>query len=198
MLYLLELFDSGYGIKAIELNLICQFNDRDNFWAIFGGVNRYKFIKVLPLVGHSYQRQILMRRETNSIEYRVTDLTDVVSESFTFEIASAADRATTSFQGSNHFTGLEWWNKAGNFPFPIRYKVEMSNLKYGQPIDKNREAHDTYENLTYSPFNALAPHLDGYTAKYPAIFTDVGLKDGCICYTLTSGSCSTGLGFVAY
>src|SRR5919198_5403224 len=47
MLYLLELFDSGYGIKAIELNLICQFNDRDNFWAIFGGVNRYKFIKVL-------------------------------------------------------------------------------------------------------------------------------------------------------
>lgn len=57
MLYLLELFDSGAidNIhRAIELNLICQFNEYDNFWAIFAGVNRYKFNKVLPVVGHSY------------------------------------------------------------------------------------------------------------------------------------------------
>ncbi|HZC88368.1 MAG TPA: hypothetical protein VE199_02025, partial [Nitrososphaera sp.] len=59
MLYLLEMFD-GQNKNAVELNLICQFNDRDNFWAIFKGINRYKFTKVLPSVGHSYLRQIIM------------------------------------------------------------------------------------------------------------------------------------------
>ena len=71
MLYLLEVFDRRN--VPIELNLICQFNDRDNFWAIFGGVNRYKFTKVLPIVGHSYLRQIVMRKDSRSIEYSVTD-----------------------------------------------------------------------------------------------------------------------------
>jgi hypothetical protein len=54
MLYLLELFDFGATDKnhrPIELNLICQFNGYDNFWAFLAGVNRYKFTKVLPTVG---------------------------------------------------------------------------------------------------------------------------------------------------
>jgi hypothetical protein len=46
MLYLLELFDSGAtnnnNHSPIELNLICQFNEYDNFWAIFAGVCSYK------------------------------------------------------------------------------------------------------------------------------------------------------------
>lgn len=40
MLYLLELFDSGATASnnfPIELNLICQFNEFDHFWAIFAG-----------------------------------------------------------------------------------------------------------------------------------------------------------------
>jgi len=55
MLYLLELFDSGAtddNYSPIELNLICQFNEYDNFWAIFEGINRYKFTKVIPIIGH--------------------------------------------------------------------------------------------------------------------------------------------------
>src|ERR671910_1604495 len=38
MLYILELFDSGAtnnNHRPIELNLISQFNEYDNFWAIF-------------------------------------------------------------------------------------------------------------------------------------------------------------------
>jgi len=79
MLYLLELFDSGAtnnnnNHSPIELNLICQFNQYDNFWAIFARVNRYKFTKVIPLVGHSYLREIVLHKHQNSIEYRLTDL----------------------------------------------------------------------------------------------------------------------------
>jgi hypothetical protein len=41
-----------------------------------------------------------------------------------------------SFQGLNQFTGIEWWNKDGNSPFPIRYKIEFSNLRYAQePVE---------------------------------------------------------------
>jgi hypothetical protein len=35
------------------------------------------------------------------------------------------------FEGQNHFTGIEWWNKIGNFPYPMRYRVEISQLMYG-------------------------------------------------------------------
>ena len=31
------------------------------------------------------------------------------------------------FEGQNHFTGIEWWNKMGNFPYSIRYQVEISH-----------------------------------------------------------------------
>ena len=51
MLYLLELFSNQN--TAIELNLICQFDNQDYFEAIFSGVNRYRFKEVLPVVGHS-------------------------------------------------------------------------------------------------------------------------------------------------
>lgn len=62
MIYLLELFEKKTQVP-IELDLICQFNNRDNFWAIFKGSNRHKFTKVLPAVGHSYQREIIMSEE---------------------------------------------------------------------------------------------------------------------------------------
>jgi hypothetical protein len=89
MLYLSELFDSSFASNhtAIELNLICQFNDQDNFWAIFAGVNRYKFTRLVPIVGHSYLREIILHGYDNSIEYCVTDLDDSNSnaiEHFTF------------------------------------------------------------------------------------------------------------------
>ncbi len=48
MLYLLESFDSGTTASnnfPIELNLICQFNEFDHFWAIFAGVNKYRLLR---------------------------------------------------------------------------------------------------------------------------------------------------------
>lgn len=42
MLYLLELFNNQS--IAIELNLICQFDNQNYFEAIFNGVNRYQSI----------------------------------------------------------------------------------------------------------------------------------------------------------
>ena len=46
MFYLLELVDSGATASnnfPIELNLICQLNEFDHFWAIFAGVYKYRF-----------------------------------------------------------------------------------------------------------------------------------------------------------
>jgi hypothetical protein len=65
MLYLLELFNIRN--IPVELNLICQFDDQDYFEAIFQGVNRYRFKKVLPLVGHSYLRMITMYKKNRQI-----------------------------------------------------------------------------------------------------------------------------------
>ena len=58
MLYLLEIFNIQN--IAIELNLICQFDNQDYFEAIFNGVNRYRFKQILPTLGHSYLRQIIL------------------------------------------------------------------------------------------------------------------------------------------
>jgi len=41
MLYLLEIFNLQN--IAVELNLICSFNDNGKFHAIFNGVNQYEF-----------------------------------------------------------------------------------------------------------------------------------------------------------
>ena len=54
MLYLLELFNKHRNI-AIELNLICQFDNQNYFEAIFNGVNRCGFKEVYPyLVIHTF------------------------------------------------------------------------------------------------------------------------------------------------
>jgi hypothetical protein len=68
MLYLLEIFNKQ-NIPA-ELNLICQFDKQDYFEAIFNGVNRYRFKEVLPILGHSYLRQIIMNSQKQSISAR--------------------------------------------------------------------------------------------------------------------------------
>ncbi len=71
MLYLLEIFNIQN--VAIELNLICQFDNQDYFEAIFNGVNRYRFKEVLPVVGHSYLRQLIMNSQKECISYLLED-----------------------------------------------------------------------------------------------------------------------------
>ena len=125
MLYLLELFNSQN--IAIELNLICQFDNQNYFEAIFNGVNRYRFKEVLPILGHSYLRQIIMNSQKECISYLVADRNTKQTESFHLPSNIAGEFA---FEASNLFTGIEWWNKTGNFPYPIRYEVEVSQNMY--------------------------------------------------------------------
>jgi hypothetical protein len=54
------------------------------------------------------------------------------------------------FEAQNHFTGIEWWNKIGNFPYPIRYHVEISQLMYGLS-----ETSLDPESMIYEPYNVL-------------------------------------------
>ncbi|HZA61561.1 MAG TPA: hypothetical protein VE573_01715, partial [Nitrososphaeraceae archaeon] len=122
MLYLLELFNKQQNI-AIELNLICQFDSQNYFEAIFNGVNRYRFKEVLPILGHSYLRQIIMNSQKECISYLLQDRNTEQTERFDLRL-NIGRGLSFAFEASNHFTGIEWWNKIGNFPYQIRYHVQ--------------------------------------------------------------------------
>ena len=128
MLYLLEIFNKQN--IAIELNLICQFDNQDYFEAIFNGVNRYRFKEVLPILGHSYLRQIIMNSQKQSISYLLEDRNTKQTERFDLYLNNSEQFV---FEGQNHFTGIEWWNKIDNFPYPMRYHVEISQT-YVWPV----------------------------------------------------------------
>ena len=181
MLYLLEVFDRKGGVP-VELNLICQFNDRDNFWAIFGGRNRYKFTEVLPAVGHTYLRQIIFRKDRQAVEYLLTDRTNGQNERFVFSIGGIA------FEGRSQFTGIEWWNKAGNLPFPVRHSVRVSELMCGY-------ADDSQGGLTYLPYDGLVPDSDGSAESYPVSFENPVVIDGYLSYAVADGLTREGLRF---
>ena len=143
MLYLLELFKQNI---AIELNLICQCDNQNYFEAIFKGVNRYRFKEVLPILGHSYLRQIIMNSQKECISYLLEDRNTNQTEGFDLYLKTAGGFA---FEASNLFTGIEWWNKIGDFPYLIRYQVEVSQPMYGlsdNPSDP--------ESIIYGPYNA--------------------------------------------
>jgi hypothetical protein len=101
MLYLLEMFNKQD--IASELNLICQFDNQDYFEAIFSGVNRYRFRQVLPIVGHSYLRQIVINSYTQSISYILEDRNTRQIESFDLSLLNSG----FVFETRNHFTGFK-------------------------------------------------------------------------------------------
>lgn len=175
MLYLLELFNKQN--IPLELNLICSFNDNGRFHAIFGGVNKYEFTTIPPIVGHSYMRQIIMNSSANSITYILKDITVNKSERFDFVI----EERPFIFEASNHFTGIEWWNKSGNFPYQIRFHVKISQLLFGQGDDPSDP-----QSISYSPYNKLTPNYDGSVMKYPVSFSEPEIRDGCLCYRVIS------------
>jgi hypothetical protein len=179
MLYLLEVFDRKAG-APVELNLICQFNDRDNFWAIFGGTNRHKFTSVLPVVGHTYLRQIIFKKESREVEYLLTDRTTGQSEKFVFNATGIA------FEGKTSFSGVEWWNKAGRGPFPVRYRVQVSGLMCGIADG---------QAITYLPYDGLVPDKDRAGDDYPISFGSVEARDGYLSYEVADGTAKRGLGF---
>ena len=184
MLYLLEIFNTQD--IALELNLICQFDGQDYFEAMFRGVNQYRFLHVLPVIGHTYNRQIFLDSQTQTVRYTLTD-----KDSGQYEIfgLSTENVAGFSFQGSRQFTGIEWWNKMRNSPYPIKYEVEISQLLFGlgdNPADEY--------STTFYPYNVLLPNDDGSRTSYPVSMRNLKIKDdGCISYVISSGRCSTGI-----
>src|SRR3712207_6156168 len=99
MLYLLELFNKQQNI-AIELNLICQFDNQNYFEAIFSGVNRYRFKEVLPILGHSYLRQIIMNSQKECISYLLEDRNTKQTERFDLYLNMVGE-LSFAFEASN-------------------------------------------------------------------------------------------------
>jgi hypothetical protein len=45
-----------------------------HFTAVFNGTNRYTFKKILPQIGHSYLREIILDANNRIVTYRLRDL----------------------------------------------------------------------------------------------------------------------------
>ncbi len=183
LLYLLEVFNQQN--VAVELNLICQFDNQNYFEAIFSGYNKYRFNNVLPETGNTYLRQIKFNKSHSSIEYYLKNLNSETDELFVLDLSN---NPSFSFQFSNFFTGIEWWNKISNRPYPIRLDVEISNLLYGY----NDNTEDS-ESIVFFPVNSLSSNKDGQSISYPVRFTNNETKNGCLCYNIALGSCVNGL-----
>jgi hypothetical protein len=193
MLYLLEIFNSQN--IACELNLICQFDGQDYFEAIFQGRNQYRFKEVLPFVGHSYQRQIILNQAKSVISYILTDKTANHTELFELQVNNDSNtkKSRFDFEALNQFTGIEWWNKIGSLPYPIRYHVEISQLLYGL----NDVGYSDPDSILFQPYDALIPNSEGAAMEYPISFANCRIKedDGCISYDIFDGICRKGLGY---
>jgi hypothetical protein len=194
MLYLLEIFNSQN--IACELNLICQFDDQDYFEAIFQGRNQYRFKEVIPFVGHSYQRQIILNQAKSVISYILTDKTVNHTELFELPVNNDINKSKKSrfdFEALNQFTGIEWWNKVVSLPYPIRYHAEISQLLYGL----NDVGHSDPNSILFRPYDSLIPNSEGAAMEYPISFANCKIKedDGCISYDIFDGVCRKGLGY---
>lgn len=193
MLYLLELFNKQQNI-AIELNLICQFDSQNYFEAIFNGINRYRFKEVLPILGHSYLRQIIMNSQKECISYLLQDRNTKQTERFDLRL-NIGRGLSFAFEASNHFTGIEWWNKIGNFPYQIRYHVQISQLMYGLSDNSNNPSDSEY--IVYLPYDTLIPNSEGSSLRYPISFHNPRIESGCICYNVKPGICESGMKYVS-
>jgi hypothetical protein len=171
MLYLLEIFNIQRF--AVELNLICQFDNQDYFEAIFKGHNQYRFTKVLPQIGHSFHRQIKFLENESILEYYLKDLNSNEDEKFSLKVS----REQFAFQFHQSFTGVEWWNRISYSTYPVRYEIEVSNLMYGF----NDNLYDP-NSLLFFPIGSIYENKDGTTHSYPIKFYDLTRRNGCVCY----------------
>ncbi len=171
MLYLLEIFNIQH--VAVELNLICQFDNQNYFEAIFRGHNQYRFNKVLPQIGHSYHREINFIDNDSRLVFYLKDLNSNENEKFSLKV----DREQFTFQFHQSFTGVEWWNRIAHSPYPIRYEIEISNLMYGYNDDL-----DDPNSKVFFPISSIYENKDGTIHSYPAKLYDITRRNGCIYY----------------
>ncbi|MGA9150480.1 MAG: hypothetical protein WBZ36_07875, partial [Candidatus Nitrosopolaris sp.] len=210
MLYLLEFYLGNKKLPKkevpVELDLICEFDDDDKFWAVFGGNNQYEF-KMSPVLGHSYVREIVSDPSSTTINYILNDINTGVSETFVLNqqteikgienISDSSDDGgfgidglkDLNFEGSDHFTGLEWHNRSGNEPFPIRYNTAISLLQYGRRLPQS-------QNISYMSYGALIPNKDDSDLEhYPVLFGSANIMKGYIRYNIDNGSSNIGMEF---
>ncbi|MDQ4073337.1 MAG: hypothetical protein M3162_03425 [Thermoproteota archaeon] len=178
---MLEIFNRNN--IPVELNLICQFDNQNYFEAIFNGYNKYRFTKVIPIIGHSYQRQITFNKLDLSIEYLLMDLDLNKEEKYTLELDG---QPNFSYGFSLFFTGIEWWNRIGHFAYPIRFHAQISDLMYG--LNDNPE---DSESKIFFPIDSLKPNRDNISSSYPIEF-EAKIKNNCLCYSVHKGNCRDG------
>ena len=191
MLYLFELFVDKKRNIPLELNIICQFDNQNYFEAIFGGHNQYRFRKVLPEVGHAYSRKIIVDPTDHVIDYHLSDIQYEEHESFQLHEGNIRHPfiglKSITLEGSRQFSGIEWWNKTGTHPYPIRYQVQISLLEYAQ------DELSTQNGIRYLPYQITVSDTDRQGQQYPISFVNPQVLDGCICYHVDAGSSNTGL-----
>ena len=140
--------------------------------------------KSISILGHSYLHQVIMNSQRQSIGYLLEDRNTKQTERF--DLSLLKKREEFVFEGQNHFMGIEWWcNKMGNFSYPIRYHIEVSQLMYG--IDDNKPS--DFESILYRPYNVLVPNEEGSSRQHLISFHNTRIKDDCICYDIKSDSC---------
>jgi hypothetical protein len=191
MLYLFELFVDKRSNIPLELNLICQFDNQNYFEAIFGGHNQYRFTKILPQVGHTYKREIIVNPKSRVIDYHLSDIQTGRHETFQLHERNFKHPSlglhNIKFEGSRQFTGIEWWNKVGPQPYPIRYLAEISLLSFSRGDSLNSD------EVKYFPYQLVKSDTDRIGKQYPISFINPRVMDGCICYNVETGSSNTGL-----
>lgn len=191
MLYLFELFVDKRGNVPLELNLICQFDSQNYFEAIFGGHNQYRFTKILPQVGHTYKREIIVNPKTRVINYILRDIQTDRRETFQLHEINIKHPSiglqNMKFEGSRQFTGIEWWNKTSTRPYPIRYLAEISLLRFAREDSLNSD------EVKYFPYQSVISDTDPLGTQYPISFINPRVMNGCICYNVETGSSNTGL-----
>ena len=188
MIYLLELFVDSPKKVPLELDLFCQFDNKNYFEAVFGGHNQYRFRNIVPQISHSYHREIMTDGINNRIIYKLTDLNSGQHE--TFELTKenvkhpSIDISKVKFTGSANFSGLEWWNQVDTIPFPIRFEVGILLLQH---IIK----HNSRQN--YYPFSVFKSDTDSLGKSYPISFDKIHIINDCICYYVLPGKTLKGI-----
>ena len=130
-----------------------------------------------------------MNSQKECISYLLEDRNTKQTERFDLQLNIGGEFSSLfAFEVSNLFTGIEWWNKIGNFPYPIRYHVEVSQLMYG--ISDNPSDSDS---IVFRPFNTLIPNSEGMNMQYPISFYNPRMDSGCICYNVRYGNCKYGM-----
>jgi len=208
MIYMLELFiDREYVQENVrrpvplELDLFCQFDNQNYFEAVFNGTNQYRFKDILPEIGNSYQHEIILNASNRLVNYKLRNLKTGQIESFKLSANNMNGTVNeqqrqalikaineVKFEPYKHFTGIEWWNRVNTVPYPVRYQIQLSMLRYA-PYDSSADS----EEINYKPYTSLKPDTDRQGKQYPISFQNPRVMDGCICYDISSGTINSGM-----